>query len=284
MIALRDGTMVLPDDVGDDEWVSCPHCGDDMHTVSGHTDKNGRFTPRYLKHRPDRSCGGGALGESNTHRIMKYVVSRKLSQMYEHGTIQREVELPCGRVADVAVKFEHGIHPLGIGHVVEVQYKNESKDKEIWEKDALQDGYSVSWVTEDDFSESVGSDYGSVEIPHPTLSWPNGVPEQQEWERPELDKFDVTQFGNDPLVEVRLPQDAIYEDREKMNARWSIGSGRINLDVMKKLEQDNADRRCDKCGSAANWYLLQWDVISTFRCASHFPQSAKGSENAEVSQ
>lgn len=267
-VAKKGQDIVWPDDVSDDEKVDCPECQSQMHVRNGHITSKGVIRARCFVHNPDSPVGGMCPGgESDQHKLMKYIVSRRFRRMYEHGTVEREKQIPkTDRIGDVVVTFDEPFDIFGKGVVGEVQYKNDKKDIEAVTQEYLSAGYSVYWFNESHFTD----DFERVEFPNVVTVWPNAVPVSNEWpgtEMPEIEKF-----GIDPDVKVKIPYDYFDDHKKELQIRWSIGGGNYDIDLVRWLFRHNSNRKCDYCGSEASVYLFQDGVISSFRCDNHIPQ------------
>lgn len=269
--AIHDGDIVWPDDVDIDASVICPECKDEMHVRSGHTTTDGVLKPRCFAHNPDASVGGMCPGgESDEHKLMKYVVSRRLRKMFQHGNVEREKSIPeTGRVGDVVVTFDEPLEEFGRGVVAEVQYRHDDKDIEAVTKEYLRAGFSVYWLKEAHF----GEDLETVEFPDIITAWPNAVPIEGEWSGIEEPVKELPQFGSRYPIEVKFFRDFVEEHREALKTRWQMGSGQYDFDLIRPLSPDNAPRFCSECGDDAVIYLFQDGVLSTFRCDEHTPDS-----------
>ena len=277
---ILDEDIVWPDDVDDSSTVTCPNCGDKMHVRSGHTTEDGVLKPRCFVHNPDASVGGMCPGgESDEHKLMKYVVSRRLRRMYDHGTVERECNIPeTDRIGDVVVTFEEPFGEFGRGVVAEVQYRHDDKDIEAVTTEYLQSGYSVYWLNESHFS----SDFETVEFPDLITAWPNCVPTTGEWQGLEPAVQELDKFGTRYPIEVKFPPEFIESHRQELKDWWWMGYGKYDFDLVRSLSANNTSRSCGVCGDPAEVYLFQDGVISTFRCNQHIPQSEDENEQVNL--
>jgi hypothetical protein len=268
--AVDDGDIVWPDDVDDGATVECPNCGDGMHVRSGHTTEDGVLKPRCFVHNPDASVGGLCPGgESDEHKLMKYVVSRRLRRMFDHGTVQRERGIPeTERVGDVVVTFGESFQEFGRGVVAEVQYRHDEKDIEAVTTEYLQAGFSVYWLNESYFGEN----YETVEFPDLITAWPNAVPPASEWSGIEYPEEQLGEMGERYPMEAKFPPDFVEDHRETLERWWRMGASEYDFDLVRPLSANNAGRSCAMCGDPAVVYLFQDGVISTFRCERHLPE------------
>jgi hypothetical protein len=268
--ALRGDEVVWPDEVTEDSTLNCVNCGSEMHVRAGHTTQGGVLMPRCFAHNPNANAPGCAGGESDTHKIMKYVAERHLSELFD-GQVRREWSPPeTDRIGDVVVEFGSADEKMGHGAVVEAQHRNDSKDKAAVTSDYLQAGYSVYWISDSDF----GPEMKELNIPSPTRPWPNAVPLSDAW-TPALQPVDsLSDLGSTPDVTVKLPPDFISDNRSLLRAAWSWGNGSYEFDLVYKLSEHNADRDCAKCAGSASHYFFADGSVSTFRCDDHLPRPA----------
>lgn len=281
--ALHDGQVVWPDEVSTHDRLTCIECGHPMHVTTGYTDTNGVFTPRHFGHNPDKPVAACHGGESAPHRVMKYVAKRTLAQQDSIATVTEETRVPgTDRIGDVVADFTSTGIPHGCGVVCEIQHKHEDKDIERVTNEYLNAGYSVYWLYEHHFSD----DHQQVELPRPIPVWPHAVPLASFWSGRELPVIKVSTLdGGKPTMDVKLPPDALKDAGELQEA---FERGRlqadfdIELDVFRRLSQNNASRSCTECGDAADFYLLRHNVISEYRCTDHTKTIAKQGLNAET--
>jgi len=263
----HEGNIVWPDDVPNGTTVVCPECGDCMHVRSGHTTVDGVLKPRCFAHNPDSEadCSGG---ESDTHKLMKYVVSRRLNRMYQHGTVEREKSISAtNRIGDVVVTFDEPFAEFGRGLVAEVQYRNHSKDIEAVTEDVLQAGYSIYWIDESHF----GDDYESVDFPKMITAWPNSVPKSEEWSGIETVLKEAKETESSCPVDVKFPPEYFDDHRKDLEISHKIGAGSLDMDVIRRLSKTSAKRSCSECNNPADYYLFKDGFLSTFRCNDHIP-------------
>jgi len=274
--AIHDGDIVYPDDVSSDADVVCPECGDGMHIRAGHKTSGGVLKPRCFVHNPDASLGGMCPGgESDEHKLMKYVVSRRFQRMFEHGDVGREVAIPgTDRVGDVVVTFANAVEKLGKGVIAEIQYRHDDKDIQSVTREYLRAGFSVYWLNEAHF----GADLETVEFPDIVKAWPNAVPTQAEWSGVEEPTTQLPDFGSRPRIEVRMPPEYFDKHESDLKSRWRLGTGEYDFDLVRPLSATNASRLCAVCGDAADVYLFETGVMSSFRCVEHTPESVETAE------
>lgn len=268
-----DGDPVWPDEVTRGDRIFCPECEDEMHVRRGHTTEGGVHKPRCFSHNPDSPVGGMCSGgESDEHKVMKYVVDRRLRKLFDHATVARERSVSgTSRVADVLVEFDDSIDNLGRGVVAEVQYRHDSKDIEATTQEYLRAGYSVYWLNESHFSDSLET----VSLPDIVPAWPNAVPTPAEWSGLRAGSAELGSFSSRYPIEARFPPEFAYNHTEQLRRWWKIGSGRYDIDLWYRLSENNAPRRCGVCGNGASHYFFEDGVVSTFRCDSHLVEAAE---------
>jgi len=278
---LSDGSVVWPDEVTKQQNIFCLECEDPMHVVKGHVRIDDAIVPRHFKHSPGARAGGHCNGgESNPHLLMKYVASRALSTVFEHGEVKREVSMPAiNRRADVVLEFEDGLFPYGRGIVAECQYKNKDKDYQANTRDYLEEGYSVYWLQEKHF----GNDFGDVTFPDLVYAWPNAVPMPSYWRPHEPAWEDLGETRSSPSVPVVFPQDLLESMRTELERIVKIWSGNWDWDVVYELRESNAPRACGECGHDADYHFYKDGIVGTFRCSSHIPSKQQLTDEKIVS-
>jgi len=267
--AIHNSDIIWPDEVPDDAVLICPGCDGEMHVRSDHMTSDGVFKPRCFVHNPNVSANGCSGGESDEHRLMKYVVTRRLMRMFSDATVEREVELPgTDRRGDVVVMFEDSRQEFGRGIVAEVQHKHESKDVELVTQEYLNAGFSVWWLN----TEQFGAHFEDVDLPEPETVWPNAVPPASDWSGVEQPVNNLSSFGSRHTFEAKMPPEFIFDHKDVVKCWWRIGAGQFDdFDLIYQLSSNNATRSCDVCGERANLYLFQDGALSSFRCDDHTP-------------
>jgi len=107
-------------------------------------------------------CSGPSVGESQEHKAMKSIAASAVGFALDglgiaETTLEVELDAPHSdaerREADCLIEFESPDEQLGDGLIIEVQYKNKSKDKQEVMLDylLLEQDYSVLWLWESDF-------------------------------------------------------------------------------------------------------------------------------------
>lgn len=72
-----------------------------------------------------------------------------------------------------------------------------------------------------------------------------------------------------PRVEILLPPEYAEKHREELHTTWKLAGGNYDLDLLYRLKENNAPRRCADCGSDADYYLFEDGIVSEYRCEQH---------------
>jgi hypothetical protein len=164
----RNGQLVSPLDVREDETVSCPECGGALGVRTGHFNR-GKLIARHFFHQNGSDCPG----ESDIHRRMKTIACLKLQQVFPFANIDDEVQIG-DRIADTIAIFPESIKPFGDGLVVEVQHKNKGKNIGRVSQEYLDHGFSVFWAYQSDFEK-----HEMEFAPHRARTvWPDALPDR----------------------------------------------------------------------------------------------------------
>lgn len=165
--------VVVPEEVPDGETVYCLSCDGEMRPRGGGSQRARHFMHvDNLGEQTNGGCDGlgESAGESERHRKLKSLAVSGLRSRFkdfdiDYCGLEYEIDVSAGpslvneRRADAVVRFSDPITNrnrfFGEGVVVEVQYRNESKDVAAVTADYLQAGYSVYWAHEVDFTESM---------------------------------------------------------------------------------------------------------------------------------
>lgn len=198
-MCLHNGKKKAPRQVPEDVEVECPECREEMSVVKAHM-RGDSLVSRHFRHK----SGGGAVGEtgggsaacesvheSDEHMVWKSMAADRLESLFAGNLFDCQMELmieaPTSekdyRQADAAVIFEERDTQLGQGVVVEVQYRNNSKDIEAVTEDYLEQDLSVVWADADDFGER-RMQLAEVDIRTRAFEaiWPEHVPPKSAWE------------------------------------------------------------------------------------------------------
>lgn len=155
--ALKDGKIVTPTQVEDQQAVECPACRGVLYP------RDGEHHARHFFHATNddaESCSAASGGESETHARCTALAVAALDAQFPDAShagaeisidVTRTATTPDSRRADALVEFEAENAYFGKGLIIEVQYKHHSKDLQGTTHDYLSAGYSVVWLTPDDF-------------------------------------------------------------------------------------------------------------------------------------
>jgi len=156
-LAYLDETPVTPVDVANGTTVTCPDCGETMYPRGG----DGRVPIRHFTHHGQQAedcTGSPSPGESDYHAFLKGVAASRLAAQFPDAPVDVEASIPLPegchtdeRRADVAVQFPENNPYWGEGLIIEVQYRNHSKNLLATSQDYLRTGYSVFWARPLDF-------------------------------------------------------------------------------------------------------------------------------------
>lgn len=156
----REGEIVVPAMVPNDEPVTCPSCQGVMYARGG--DDRARH---FYHHSPDggRQCSSTAKAESSTHARCVALAVTALKRTFNPHIERYGVEISLDvstsatpnkeRRADALVEFREENPFFGEGLIIEVQHKHEDKDIEETTHDYLSAGYSVAWLSSRDFGD-----------------------------------------------------------------------------------------------------------------------------------
>jgi hypothetical protein len=155
--ALVDGEVVSPTEVEDRQAVECPECQGVLYP------RDGEHCARHFFHAGDdanESCSTAGGGESETHARCTALAVAALNEQFPTAVhvgsevpidVSETATTPNTRRADALIEFETENLYFGSGLIIEVQHKHHSKDIEGTTHDYLSAGYSVAWLTPDDF-------------------------------------------------------------------------------------------------------------------------------------
>ena len=167
--ALRNGEIVVPAMVPNQEPVSCPECGDTMYARGG-TQRARHFY--HVNVSAGKACPSSSAGESVTHARCVALAVAALQEAFSSQAARcaAEVEIDVSesgsgnqlRRADALVEFAPENPFFGNGLVVEVQHRHHEKDVRTTTHDYLSTGYSVIWLASEDFGEET-LDYSVID-------------------------------------------------------------------------------------------------------------------------
>ena len=280
----RDGKIVWPDEVSSDDVMTCLECKDEFHIVRGHTREDGSHVARHFRHSPDSNVGAHCHGgESNPHKLMKYVASRKFHELFQGCDIQREKKVPgTDRIADVIVQFGATVDKIGKGVIAECQHKNHTKNIEKVTRDYTQAGFSVYWLNDSHFSK----DFTTVKFGDAVNVWPNAVPLQGEWTGHESPWEELGQEEANPQIRVVFPQEMLHQQKRDLKNAWEGSTGYWTKDNFLRLtHQVPPNKKCCVCPNDANFMFWRDGYHASFRCSQHLPEplnSTKWSYNPTI--
>lgn len=166
---LQDGKIVVPATVPNQEPVACPDCGDTMYA------RGGEQRARHFYHTETsagKTCPATSSGESATHARCVALAVAALQETFrsQAGWLGAEVDIDVSesgsgnstRRADALVEFADENPFFGNGLIIEVQHEHHEKDIRTTTHDYLSAGYSVAWLSSEDFGEEQ-LDYSRVD-------------------------------------------------------------------------------------------------------------------------
>jgi DNA-directed RNA polymerase subunit RPC12/RpoP len=299
-----DDERVTPEEVGDDTDVFCPECGDRMHTWGPAVDGTARHFQHYLV----ENCSG----ESDLHKKLKSVAVSGLRSIFDSScrfVVEETLEAPYSdkteRQADAYVEFVYqSDEQFFDGLAVEVQYKNKSKDKAAVVADYAAQGVATAFVTPNDFTNPEGSET-SFALDERALRdrarraairniYGNGLDDLRRYDagvsvrsrrddqgRSHASVPDSWERGGKvalrPKHRRKVGAEQYIEDvrqrPKKAVVPAVIPSEQFVFDLIYKLKENNATRRCARCGAEATTYYLKDESVSQFRCERHLLDS-----------
>jgi hypothetical protein len=157
---LRDGELVVPANVPNQEPVTCPECGDTMYP------RGGQKQARHFYHANNHSgnsCPTTSNGESATHALCVALAVAALKEQFKSQAKRYGAEITLNvsesgsgnktRQADALLQFKDKNPYFGKGLVIEVQHRHHEKDIKSTTHDYLYNGYSVAWLSSSDFGQ-----------------------------------------------------------------------------------------------------------------------------------
>ena len=161
------GEIVSPAEIDNGQVVACPECGGGMYPRGG--DEVARHF-YHIKEQRGQDCPSAE--ESDTHRRCKALAAAVLNDEWGEQATRLGVEMGIDvsytptdkdrRQADALVECESRNEFYGSGVVLEVQYRNKSKDIRETTYDYISADYSVAWLEPQHF-ESEQLEFGLVE-------------------------------------------------------------------------------------------------------------------------
>ena len=205
--AMYDGERTPVTEIPKGVDAFCPECGEVMRVWNPST------YARHLKHSKNigGSGGGGGSGcsggEGEDHERWKVFAYDALLDAFEPDTDpdafddetkaallkEKGVDAPVSdkenRIGDVVMTFAEPDRQLGDGLIVEVQDQNKSKDLFLTTQDYIDQGFSVVWLYEEDFSDTAEKCLlDEVDFRHRAreaaleYAWPDVVAQRDQWE------------------------------------------------------------------------------------------------------
>jgi len=238
-----NGEEVIPPQAPDDASVLCPACGEELSVVSSHR-RQGAFISRYFRHKDNSECSG----ESDTHLKWKSIAYSKLRSRYPSAELRLEGSVGDRRT-DVLVEFESQSDSDGLGNglCVEVQYKHEGKDVNAVTQDFISEGYSVLWLSEEQFQ---GKDV-ELEGGEWIEWWVHQVPPATDWSG----YHDIVHWlrqTNYASVELTVP---ILFESEKAIENWGIRSAWLHGVQKRDGEEVPIRYPCVSCGELVTGFV-----------------------------
>ena len=266
-IGTLDGETVIPEGVENGTDVTCPECGEQMHPWGPSVD--GRA--RHFQHYSDRECIT-AGGESATHRKLKSIAVSKLRTVFGERAKRCEPEVVLDasdvseveyRQADALVEFKQPDHQLVNGLIIEVQYRNENKNKSSVAFDYLAHGYAVVWVTPDDY-ENNKLKYTEKELRHQARQ---NVPVNNMTTRKQRNTFDhhtdlIEVDSTDVTVPATLPLEYFEQVARSLSERKYVCRGCVWAGNEYKIIHDGSaggTAVCPNCESGIRLNIKQYN-------------------------
>lgn len=157
---LRDGIIVVPASVPNQEPVTCPECGDTMYPRGGQ--KRARHF-YHVKNHSGNSCSTTSTGESATHAMCVALAVAALKKQFKTQAKRYGAEITLDvsdsgsgnktRQADALLQFKEENPYFGKGLIIEVQHRHHEKDIKSTTHDYLYNGYSVAWLSSREFGQ-----------------------------------------------------------------------------------------------------------------------------------
>jgi hypothetical protein len=159
--AIDDNELVVPAMVKNQQSVVCPACDGTMYARGGQ--KRARHFYHINQRAGGESCSGPATGESATHARCVALAVAVLQDTFgdQAASCVPEAVLEVSdsgsphqtRRADALLEFADWNPYFGNGLIIEVQHQHHEKDIRMTTHDYLTCGYSVAWLSAEDFDE-----------------------------------------------------------------------------------------------------------------------------------
>jgi hypothetical protein len=168
---IKDGTLVVPAMVANQEPVMCPGCRETMY-VRGGGDRARHFYHIDQDRPGGGGCSGPTEGESAVHArcvalAVAALVETFASQAASYGAevlldVTDTASPQTERRADALLEFETRNPYFGAGIIIEVQHRHQDKNTRLATHDYLSQGYSVAWIPSESFGDEA-LDYAVVD-------------------------------------------------------------------------------------------------------------------------
>jgi hypothetical protein len=156
---------------------------------------------------------------------MKSIAYSKFTNEYSDATVESEQRLGDRR-ADILVEFPEPRFPKGRGIGVEVQHKHEDKDVDAVTAEYHEEGYSVLWLEDADFSGY------NVDLSGVIPTWPHAIQHDFSDGYHNVIHWLRQSKPANPSIDVVFPREYIAEHGEELSRAWHYG----NLKMPYKLD------------------------------------------------
>ncbi|QIB79056.1 hypothetical protein G3A49_13295 [Haloferax volcanii] len=247
-IGLQNGEKVIPEGIENGTSVNCPDCGGKMYPRGPSSDGRARH---FYHPNGSSGCGGVGVsgGESDLHLKMKSLAVSRLRELFSDELAEcvpeKKMAAPVSnkdhRRADAFLRFEERDEQLGIGAVIEVQYRNEAKNLKETVSDYISQGYSIVWASEEDFADDrCLLDEEDIRQRARDEVWPNRVPDEYSWNTPVLDTRVLNNWSRETKV-VKNNDHSTESEMAWLNNLLRLDEIQYGLDYGELVEQ-NPDR------------------------------------------
>uniref|UniRef100_UPI002ED08676 hypothetical protein n=1 Tax=Halocatena halophila TaxID=2814576 RepID=UPI002ED08676 len=154
---------------------------------------------------------------------MKLIAFSKLRNEYPNASVELEAEVD-NRRADILVSFPESRYPLGHGIAVEVQHRNKSKKLFQTDRHYYDFGYSVLWLTKDDYT---GFD---VDLDNTNSVWPKSMPNLKSMS--DCLSWPIDLVESDQAVEVEIPFPGEMVRTYEQEIRTAFEQGKEQYDIV----------------------------------------------------
>jgi hypothetical protein len=147
---------------------------------------------------------------------MKSIAYSKLTNKYPDATVELEQRLGDRR-ADVFVEFPEPRFPEGRGIGVEVQHKHQDKDVDAVTAEYHEEGYSILWLEDADFSGR------NVNLSGVIPTWPHAVQHDFSDGYHGIIHWLRQSKPANPSIDVVFPQEYVHKHVEQVRRAWHYG-------------------------------------------------------------